>query len=65
MKRSEALLKLQRYYGIRHCMVESNYISKDEFMEEVLDLVEEVLEMRPPYDASQDDGIDSMEWESE
>jgi len=64
MKRSEALLKLQRYYGIRHCMVEANYITGANFMDEVLELVEE-LGMRPPYDAGQDDGVDVMEWEPE
>jgi hypothetical protein len=64
MKRSEALLTLQRYYSIKHCMVEANYITKDQFMDEVLTLVEE-LGMRPPYDAFQDDEIDIMEWEPE
>jgi hypothetical protein len=64
MKRSEALLKLQRYYSIRHCMVEAKYITEDQFMDQVLQLVEE-LGMRPPYDASQDDGVDTMEWEPE
>lgn len=48
MKRSEALLKLQRYYSIRHYMVEDNYISKDRFMDEVLQLIEE-LGMLPPF----------------
>jgi len=64
MKRSEMLLKLQRYYGIKHCMVEAGYITPNEFMDSVLQLVEE-LGMRPPYDASQDDGVDTFEWEYE
>lgn len=42
MKRSEVLLKLQRYYSIKHCMVESGHITKDEFMDHVLQLVEEL-----------------------
>ena len=47
MKRSEMLLKLQRLYSVRHCMVELDYITKDQFMEEVLYLVEH-YGMRPP-----------------
>ena len=30
----------------------------------ILDRIEEEG-MRPPYDATQDDGVDTMEWESE
>jgi hypothetical protein len=48
MKRSEVLIKLQRYYGIKHVMVEERYITPDEFMDNVLTLVEE-LGMLPPY----------------
>ena len=47
MKRSEVLLKLQRYYSIKHYMVESGHITKDEFMDKVLKSVEE-LGMLPP-----------------
>jgi hypothetical protein len=47
MKRSEVLVKLQRYYGFKHVMVEENYITPNEFMDKVLELVEE-LGMVPP-----------------
>ena len=30
----------------------------------ILDMLED-SRMRPPYDASQDDGVDTMEWEAE
>lgn len=48
MKRSEMLLKLQRYYGIKHVMVEEGYITPSEFMDNVLQLVED-LGMSPPF----------------
>lgn len=48
MKRSEFLLKLQRYYGMRHCMVTERYISPNTFMDEVLELVEELGMLPPP-----------------
>ena len=47
MKRSEMLIKIARYYGIRHCMVESNYITPLEFCQEMLELIED-LGMVPP-----------------
>lgn len=47
MKRSELLLKLQRYYTQKHVMVEQGYITYQEFMDQVLQLTEE-LGMLPP-----------------
>ena len=47
MKRSEMLLKFQRYYSTTHVMVENNYITSDQFMEGVLCLIEE-MQMLPP-----------------
>ena len=55
MKRSEVLLKLQRYYSIKHVMVEQRYITPDEFMENILQLVEE-LGMLPPDVCFKSDG---------
>jgi hypothetical protein len=49
MKRSELLLKLQRYYTQKHCMVEQRYITYQQFMDEVLQLVEELGMLPPPY----------------
>lgn len=49
MKRTEALLKLNRLYNIRHVMVEGGYISSDEFMNEVLTTIESVIGMKPPW----------------
>lgn len=45
-------------------MVEFKYTTKDEFMDQVLQLVEE-MGMRPPYNAADDDETDSCEWEKE
>jgi hypothetical protein len=47
MKRSEAILKLTRAYHIRHVMVEGGHITPQEFMEEMLSVVEG-LGMIPP-----------------
>ena len=47
MKRSQALLNLQRFYTQKHVMVDFKYITKDEFMSQVLQLVEE-MGMLPP-----------------
>lgn len=47
MRRSEALLKLQRFYIVRHVMVEGGYITPNQFMAEVLDYIES-LGMMPP-----------------
>jgi hypothetical protein len=40
VKRSEALLLMQRHYGIRHCMVEGKYITVKQFCDEMLSLLE-------------------------
>jgi hypothetical protein len=69
MKREEALLKLQRYYSIRHVMVEQNYITPDDFMAEVLDLVEE-LGFQPPFSHEMHSktwrrGGDGHQWDEE
>jgi len=47
MKRSEVLLKLKRFYGCQHVMVEQGYDTPDRFMENVLTLIED-LGMQPP-----------------
>jgi hypothetical protein len=59
MKRSEILIKLQRFYGIKHVMVEQGYISKDQFMDEVLQLVEE-LGMLPPPNPKEYDNVPTV-----
>jgi hypothetical protein len=42
------LLRLERYYSIRHVMVEFNYITPKEFMDGVLEIVEELGMLPPP-----------------
>lgn len=72
MKRSEALLKLQRHYGIRHCMVEARYITPEQFCEEALSVMES-LGMLAPFSellsskSNQDCNMisDAFEWEPE
>jgi len=49
MKRSEVLLNLQRFYTQKHVMVEFKYITKDEFMDQVLQIVEEMGMLPPTY----------------
>ena len=55
MKRSEVVIKMTRYYGIRHPMVEAGYITPLQFMESMLALVEEMgmipPEVRGEYDS--------------
>lgn len=36
-----------------------------EIAEEVIDFLVDFCEMRPPYDPSQDDGVDTGKWEPE
>lgn len=40
MKKSEMILKMQRFYHIRHVMVEGGYITLEQFMTELLDYQE-------------------------
>ena len=47
MKRSEMITILRRFYNQKHVMVEFNYITSDDFMKNVLQLIEE-LGMLPP-----------------
>lgn len=39
MNYKQALIKLQRHYGIRHCMVEGKYLTVKEFCAEVLQVL--------------------------
>ena len=69
MKRSQLLLKLQRFYTQKHVMVEQGYIDKNEFMDQVLQLAED-LGMMPPfsdkiYGKVWRDGGSGYEWEKE
>jgi hypothetical protein len=47
MKRSKLILDMERAYAIRHVMVESGYITVKQFMEEILELVQD-RGMLPP-----------------
>ena len=61
MKRSEAIDKIQLLLE-----TQSHYGTSYRFKAlELLELIEEEVGMRPPYDASQDDEVDIMEWEQE
>jgi hypothetical protein len=58
------VLKMARWYNYKNVMVEQGYITPLEFCSLMLELTEE-MGMRPPYDATQDDGVDTFEWEAE
>lgn len=38
--RKQILLKLLRHHGIRYCMVEGKYITKEDYFEEVIQVLE-------------------------
>lgn len=42
------LIKMQKVYGIRHCMVENGHITVEQFMNEMLTYMEEAG-MLPPF----------------
>lgn len=67
MKRSEMILKMERFYNIRHVMLESGYISLTEFMTEFLDHIE-YNGMLPPYkneERQYPDTLKQHSWEEE
>lgn len=47
MKRSEMVIKMQRFYAIRFVMVEGGYMTMEQFMGELLDYLGE-KGMLPP-----------------
>ena len=47
MKRQDLKLKLLRHHGIRRCMVEGNYITIEQFMDEAIQVVEEFMDPKP------------------
>ena len=38
MKRSEMILKMQRYHGTQYCMIEAGYITLDQFYDDMLQM---------------------------
>lgn len=73
MKRSEMLVSMQKFYVIRHVMLENKYITLDQFMKELLDY-QESLGMLPPkitilpdsYNRAEGSyGFEVHEWEEE
>lgn len=47
MKKSDLNLKLCRHHGIRAVMMEGGYITPEEFMSEVISVVEEFMVPKP------------------
>lgn len=68
MKRSKMILEMERFYNIRHVMLESQYISLNQFMNELLDHLE-YKGMLPPTiqknDGPWDEAYDINKWEPE
>jgi len=56
MKRSEMLLKMQRYHGTQWCMVEGGYITLTEFYDNMLKMQVE-LGMMPTYSINREHWI--------
>lgn len=63
MKKSEAINQLNRWFKLVEGR-EFPYGVKTPG-EWLLSYLENYIGMRPPYDASQDDEVDTMEWEPE
>lgn len=63
MKRSEAIKKLDDWFKLVEGR-EFPYGIKSPG-QWLLSYLENHLDMRPPYDSSQDDGVDTEEWEPE
>ena len=70
MKRSEMIKKIVKRLEIMRGTDDASgylyyvYPEDDIIAEDILETIEE-YGMRPPYDPSQDDGEDTMEWEQE
>jgi hypothetical protein len=49
MRKSEMALKMARYYTTRYCMVEQGYITSQEFFSEMLNSMEGLGMLPPPF----------------
>lgn len=47
MKKTDLNLKLQRHYGIRSSMLENGYLTAEQYMDEVIAVVEEFMQPKP------------------
>jgi hypothetical protein len=64
MKRSEMIKKLYDRFYYTWYEDGNGIVLSEQVFSDILDYLEEEG-MRPPYDASQDDGVDTFEWEPE
>lgn len=68
MKRSEMLIQMQRVYGVRHVMVEFNYLSVKDFCDEMLQHMEAKGMVPPATEVEHADSERSYtiyDWEKE
>lgn len=47
MKKADLNLKLQRHYGTRSSMLENGYLTAEQYMDEVIAVVEEFMQPKP------------------
>jgi hypothetical protein len=47
MKKADLNLKLQRHHGIRSSMLENGYLTAEQYMDEVIAVVEEFMQPKP------------------
>jgi len=64
MKRSEMVLKLHRFYNIRHCMVEGKNLTVSEFCDEIIQIVEHNGMLPPDTKLAGEYNLD-CQWEDE
>lgn len=71
MKRSEMLLKMQRYHGTQWCMVEGGYITLTEFYDNMLKMQQDLGMKAPHSDKIYQEEVkiyiypDGNQWETE
>lgn len=47
MKKADLNLKLQKHYGTRSSMLENGYLTAEQYMDEVIAVVEEFMQPKP------------------
>lgn len=67
MKRSDAITEIVKKIELMRGVDNGYYVypEDDVIAETILSGLEENVGMRPPYDSTLDDGVDTMEWEPE
>jgi hypothetical protein len=64
MTREDAILNMERYYHMRHMMVENGHLSVNAFMTELMTFLEDRIGMIPPRTRLEPLGIEDNAWET-